>query len=467
MQHKGRGSNNIRIWPLYRQAEAWSAWSERVHQTEKRKKLFMNVIRILKTSPRTVCITLLGLLLLSYPISGGCAGELFVDSGSTRELMKKGEYEKAIEQLQDEFNLFPYLENLKNSLAGAYAAMGKRQLEHKKFDEAAENFDRALKLYPENQGFAIMRGIALYSGKRYDEASIVLEQTRHTIEDNVVILYYLGRIRYDTGNLPEAIDAWDKALIIDPENKAIAGLLDKARRELPAESHMKKGFGSKFVISYDEGSKSDIADDVLEVLDTAYKWVGSDLFHYPAVAVPVILYTRKEYRVATDSPEWSGGQYDGKIRLPIGGVIKITPILRGVLTHEYTHVVVGELARNNCPGWLNEGLAEIEGRKEYDPPLAALEAAARNDAFLPFRALEKSWSSVDTKDIMLAYQQSYSIAKYMVSNYGWHKVREILVNLGDGMSIEDSIAKALRDYGLGYKQIIQEWQVRISEEYKK
>ena len=427
----------------------------------------MNIERIYKPLPMAVFSILLGLLLLSYTLCDECTGESFLHSDSSRELINKGEYEKAIEQLQNELNLFPYLKNVKNSLADAYAALGKQHLGQKKFDEAAENFDRALKLFPEKLDFAIMRGVALYSGKRFDEAAIVLEQSRNTNEDNAVILFYLGRISYDKGNLPEAINAWDKALLLDPNNKAITGLLNKARRELPAESHMKKEFGSKFVISFDEGSKSDVADEVLEALDTAYNRVGSDLFHYPVVTVPVILYTRKEYLIATDSPEWSGGQYDGKIRLPIGGVSKINPILRGVLSHEYTHVVVAELTRNNCPGWLNEGLAEIEGRKEYDSSLAALETAARNGVFLPFTALEKSWSFVGTKDVMLAYQQSYSIAKFMVSNYGWHKVREILVNLGNGMSIDDSIAMALRDYGLDYKQIIQDWQIQVSEEYKR
>jgi tetratricopeptide (TPR) repeat protein len=410
---------------------------------------------------------ILGLLLLSYPIHAECAEGTILHNASSIELLKKKEYEKAIEQLQEDLNLFPYLENVKNNLAGAYAALGKLQLEQKKFDEAAENFDRALKLYPEKQGFAIMRGIALYSGRRLDEAAIVLEQALNKSQDNSVIHFYLGRIRYDTGNLQEAIDALGKALILDPENTSIAELLDKARRQLPTESNKKKEVGAKFIISYDEGSKSDIADEVLGVLDTAYNRVGSDLFHYPVVTIPVILYTRQEYRIATDSPEWSGGQYDGKIRIPIGGTSKINPILRRVLTHEYTHVVVGELTRNNSPGWLNEGLAEIEGRREFDSPLTALETAARNDAFLTFSSLEKSWSSVAANNIALAYQQSYSIAKFMVSNYGWHKVREILVNLGDGMSIDRSIAKALSDYGLDYKQIIQAWREQISREYKK
>ena len=427
----------------------------------------MTIRKTYQTLSLAVFTAILGLLPLSYPTPGDCAGNPLTYNISSRELLKKGEYEKAIQQLQDELNLFPYLENVKNNLAGAYAALGKRLLEQKKFDEAAENFDRAMKHFPESLDFAIMRGIALYSGKRLDEAAIVLEQTRNVIGDNAVIFYYLGRIRYDTGNLTDAIDLLGKALILDPENKGIAELLEKARRQLPTESRMKKEVGAKFVISYDEGSKSDIADEVLKVLDTAYNRVGSDLFHYPVATIPVILYTRQEYQIATESPEWSGGQYDGKIRLPIGGMSKINRILRRVLTHEYTHVVVGELTRNNCPGWLNEGLAEIEGRKESDSDLSALETATRSGFFLPFSGLEQSWMSLDKKNIMLAYQQSYSIAKFMVSNYGWHKVREILVNLGDGMSIDSSIAKALRDYGLDYKQIIQAWQEQIAREYKK
>ena len=102
---------------------------------------------------------------------------------------------------------------------------------------------------------------------------------------------------------------------------------------------------------------------MLKALERAYNRVGTDLSYYPSVRVPVILYTKKDYRSLTASPEWSGGLYDGKIRLPIGGAAHMTPMLRGVLFHEYTHVVVRELTKGNCPSWLNEGLAEYSGRR--------------------------------------------------------------------------------------------------------
>lgn len=384
---------------------------------------------------------------------------------SILELMHLGDYEKSLDQLQKAFSLFPYNETIRNKLAAAYENTGQRQLKRKLFDEAAGSFDRARELFPDRQEYGIQRGIALYLGKRYDDAAYELERDRHDGGDNAVLLFYLGLIRYDTGNLAEALDAWDKALALDPDNKTIREMAEKARRESAVESRMEKGYRSIFDISYDGGTRPDLADAVLKALESAFNGVGSDFSHYPSVRVPVILYTRQDYRSLTASPEWSGGLYDGKVRLPIGGVDEITPMLRGVLSHEYTHVVVRELTNDNCPSWLNEGLAEVEGRKEYDPPLTALEAAAKTGGFLPFASLEKSLASLTAKDAQLAYQQGYAMVRFMISAYGWHKVREILVNLGSGMTIEAAIARTFADYGLDYQGLVREWQAQMQKEY--
>ena len=130
---------------------------------------------------------------------------------------------------------------------------------------------------------------------------------------------------------------------------------------------MGKETSSRFTISYDTSSESRLADEILDVLESAYNRVGADFEHYPETRTPVILYTRQQYRETATAPDWSGGVYDGKIRLPVGGVKKINPRIRGILFHEYTHVVVRELTRGNCPTWLNEGLAVLEERKEFSP----------------------------------------------------------------------------------------------------
>ena len=413
----------------------------------------------------TILLFLSAVLPALFPADRSFADEPFDTNNSAVRLLQKGEYEKALALLQKTFSLFPYNDAVRNNLASAYAALAKRQLEEKRFDEAAGNFEQALKLTPDNRDFSILRGIALHAGKHYDEAIIVLDQARHAGGDSPTLLFYLGKAYYDSGNMEGALEAWDKALALEPGNKTLRDMAEKARREYAVESPMGRGYRSLFVISYDGGTGSDLVQSVLEQLDTAFNRVGSDFDYYPTARVPVILYTRKDFRDITHGPDWSGGIYDGKVRLPIGGAAALTPVLRGVLFHEYAHVVVGELTNRNCPVWLNEGLAEVEGRREYDPPLAALASAVKRGKLLPFADLEKSMLGLNAHDAALAYQQSYSLARYLVSSYGWHKVRELLVNLGTGKSFADAFSAAFGDYGLDYPKIVEAWKETVGKEY--
>ena len=432
-----------------------------------RKTWYIRLFQVPKTHRllRSAAICSLLLSLLTFPVLQAPAADPPLLDDSPLAHIQGGEYEKALEQLQKAFSLYPYNQEVRKALTAAYAAVGKRQLERKEFDEAAANFGHAAELAPENQEYAILRGIALYLGKHYDQAAIELEQASQGGGTSALPLFYLGRVYYDTGDLAKALEAWDRALLLEPENKTILEAAAKARREAAVESRMNKGYSPMFSISHDEGTRPDLADAVLDVLETAYNRVGSDLAYYPVTRVPVILYTKKDYRLVTAGPEWSGGLYDGKVRLPIGGARELTPVLRGVLFHEYTHVVVGELAKGNCPTWLNEGLAEVEGRKEYDHAHADLGKAVKTGALLQFTSLEKSLSGLNAQEAALAYEQSYVMVRFMIASYGWHKVRDILVNLGTGMRIEPAIAKAFADYGLDYPSIVQEWQAYMRKEY--
>jgi tetratricopeptide (TPR) repeat protein len=384
---------------------------------------------------------------------------------SADELLRRGDYAAALEILQQTFASNPYNATIRNNLAVAHAYVGKQYLDGKRFDEAAEQFDKARTLDAETTDYVVLRGIALYLGKHYDEATITLEQARLVRNEDGRLLYYLGLAYYDTGKLSAAREVWESALVLDADNKAIRELVARAGREEIIESRMGKGYSSMFSISYDEGTTSNLATAVLETLEAAYNQVGSDLSYYPVTHVPVILYTRKDYRSVTAGPEWSGGLYDGKVRLPIGGVSELTPQLRGLLFHEYSHVVVGELTKGNCPVWLNEGLAEIAGRREYDSPLSELAGAVKSTRLLSVSELEKSFASLNTKDVALAYQQSYSLVRFMIASYGLYKVRDLLDNLGRGLKIGAAVAATFADFGLNYQGIIQEWQASIMKEY--
>ena len=98
------------------------------------------------------------IFLSAVSVPQATAGDPYLLNDSAIELMQRGEYEKALEQLQNAFSLFPYNEPIRKSLTAAYVEVGKRQLTRNQSDAAAENFENALKLSPDIQAYGILRG---------------------------------------------------------------------------------------------------------------------------------------------------------------------------------------------------------------------------------------------------------------------------------------------------------------------
>lgn len=414
----------------------------------------------MKIRARFMIITLLALF-PGLPVHmSGAAETPQTPVGTAPKDLSDDELGKVLEQLQHDYNIFPADTKLRHRLAVTHALIGRRRLEQRQFDEAAASYDRARELEPDNGAFRLGRGIALYGGKHYDDALFELEQARLFDGESATVLFFLGKVYYDTGNLESALEVWKKGLVLAPDNADLRALIEKTTREATVEARMGKETSSRFVISYDVATETRLANDVLDILDTAYNRVGSDFEHYPDARIPVILYTRQEFRATADGPEWSGGVYDGKIRLPIRGLREITPQVRAILFHEYTHVVIRELTKGNCPTWLNEGLAMLEERQESAP--TALKVAMGAPISLP--VLEGSFLSLGPKEAAQAYRQSFTMVDYLVSTYGWHKVREILVNLGKGMKMDEAVSKAFADYGLDYTALIHEVQEHLQED---
>lgn len=381
-----------------------------------------------------------------------------IHSGYGRELIMRGEYEKGLEQLRRAYLLFPLNPTLKQNLAEGYAAYGHRLFKNGRYEQADDNFVKAQELYPEEATYAVLRGISNYHLKKYDVARHELQQARPKKPDSPEVLYYLGLVYYESDSRQEAVQVWEEALRLVPGRHEIARQLEKARREMTVENGMERSHSSRFDLSYDSGVDSAFAMAILDALEQAASQVNGDLGYFPTARVPVVIYKREDYKTVTASPDWSGGVYDGTIRLPFGALCELTPRLRAVLFHEYAHVVVFELTRGNCPLWLNEGIAEFFGRLQFNPPMAELGKAARARSYQDFRKLETGFNGLSVSQAALAYQQSYAMVNHMVVSYGWHRVMAILARLGNGAGIDSAISEALQDFALGYDALVLEWQ---------
>jgi tetratricopeptide (TPR) repeat protein len=378
------------------------------------------------------------------------------------DLLNRGEYAKAISQLQDAHRNYPYDEVIKKNLATGYVLSGQKFLGKGQLTEAIDHFERASELYPDDGNLQLFHGIALVGQKKYDYATVVLERARGISGESKAYYYHLGRVKYETGNLADAVELWEKALTLDPGDASLRTLLEKTKRELLVEGEMAKGFSGRFNISYDVVANAAFADEILQVLEEAYNKVGSLLNHYPEAPIPVLIYTQKDFKNLVKGPEWSGGVYDGKIRLPIGGIQQITPEVRAVLYHEYVHVIMFELTHGNCPMWLNEGIAEYVGRSQSSAKQNIRSIAVQQGKLLTIHQLEKSFTAMTARDAAIAYEQSYSLLQYLVTAFGWHKVNDLLRSLATGLPIVPAFRAAFSDFSLEYESMIADWQATLT-----
>jgi hypothetical protein len=98
---------------------------------------------------------------------------------------------------------------------------------------------------------------------------------------------------------------------------------------------------------------------ILELLDKAFNILHERLGEYPRDEIKVILYSKPAFRDITQAPDWAGGSYDGKIRIPVGGLTTAEEAtgLQNILVHEMTHAFLFRMAPAGLPLWFNEGLA--------------------------------------------------------------------------------------------------------------
>jgi tetratricopeptide (TPR) repeat protein len=386
-------------------------------------------------------------LLLIAPSLAMAGPELLLQEGI--ELLNAGKVTAALEILHQAERQFPDRSRVAGILGEAYLRLGMQQLQGG--DEAAARaaFANAKSYLPQDprpwQGTAIswLHGghPAAALGELHEALAIAGEQPE--------LLLLLGRAHYAAGDLAQAEEVWQKVAELDEGGEATA-LLDKVRRERQAELNMTRDLAGRFPLAYAPGVGSDLADAVLEVLQEAYQDLGRNLGHYPDSDIPVLLYAREDFASITRSPEWAGAVYDGKIRVPLGGVRQMSPPLKALLYHEYAHVVARFLAKGRVPVWLNEGIAEVAGRR-YDAP-SGKTLSASGQTLAP-EALDRPFSALPTELVPLAYQQSYERVSRLVDLCGWAPLGELLQRLGSGLSWDDAVARAYAPCGYDWPRL--------------
>jgi tetratricopeptide (TPR) repeat protein len=312
-------------------------------------------------------------------------------------------------------------------------------------DRAATLFAEALEIRPDESVLLFGAGAAAHAQGKPQEA---LARLRQAIDRNprlVEAARLLGAIAYDQGDLPLAIRTYENALKYAPQNRAIHDQLQAWREEQTAHSGFEERRSDRFRVMFEGRAEEALAADATTILSSAFWRIGETLGVYPSDTVVAILYTEKQFRDITRAPDWSGGQYDGRIRIPVAGATQQPALFQRVLTHELTHAILSRVAPRGVPSWLNEGLAQYFDGSSADQARRRMRSSPRR---LPLTSLERGFGHLNGADAQVAYDESLLAIGLMLERpgFGWTRLLRAL----DGSPTPERV---LDSFGLSYADL--------------
>jgi tetratricopeptide (TPR) repeat protein len=350
-----------------------------------------------------------------------------------------GNLKAATELLREACRLEPgndlYRTNLQAVLINAAFA----DLGAERFRDAIPRFTEALALGDRGE---IRRGLgyAYYRTDNPDQARANLERAVDQGAGDVETYLTLGRIYLDRHDQTHALAMLEKAVAAGADQPGLADTIARLKRDAEAEADYHALGSSHFVIKIEGREDTEAARTVLNALEDAYRRVGARFAYYPLERLEVVLYPDQTFREVTGSPHWSGGIYDGRIKMPIGGLARGSDRLARTVRHEYAHAAIVTLSKGKAPVWLNEGLAQVAEETGDQGRANRLRMALADGSLLTLTDLEGGFTRFDRDQASLAYSQAYFAAKYLLDQKGGYNVRRLL----EAMATADTIDAAFR-----------------------
>jgi hypothetical protein len=308
-------------------------------------------------------------------------------------------------------------------------------LEEGRFKDADAAFERALASAPDDPVLLLGAGLAARRLSDHARARAVLTRALQIDPALTPASQLLGTMLYESGDLEEAVRVYEAALVRAPGQEQMQARVDAWRKEALLHSGFRRAQGGHFTVLFEGPAEELAASAAVDILERAYLRVGDFLQTYPPETVTVILYTQQQFRDVTRTPGWSGGLYDGRIRLPIRGGLAERDELERVLTHEYVHALVRGVAVGGVPAWLNEGLAtilEAGGRERIEQEFA------RRPVLVPLDQISGSFAALPPEAVPVAYINGALAVQDILSRAGPSRLMGLIKDLGTGVPFDDA-----------------------------
>jgi tetratricopeptide (TPR) repeat protein len=326
--------------------------------------------------------------------------------------------------------------------------LGHRALREQRHDEAIARYRSALVYHDDLEPARVGLILSLMKTDQLDYA-LSESQTalaRHPGSADLLRLY--GEALYRSNRLEEALSAWRRA-VAQGAGADLEGRIAQVQNEQQKTGSYLSTEASHFTLQIDgERPAPALESEIVTVLEETYSEFARTLDHLPAADITVILYTRQMFRDITQAGPGVEGLFDGKVRLPLGGLTRLTPGARATVRHELAHAFIHSKTRGRAPRWLHEGIAqwlEPSSARSYGAALAREARRRPPDAPVPF-----------------SYPAALSQVEYLVETYGAHDIPRLLDRLRDAADLDS----ALRDtYRVDSRGLGSEWSLWLARAF--
>lgn len=256
------------------------------------------------------------------------------------------------------------------------------------------------------------------------EALEILERALGGNRRNPLLLAMAGSAAWRSDRAQDAVRYWTESLEIAPDRQ-VERMLRQAEREVAADRSSQRLVGIRFTFRYDDRSISpEQARSLVQVLDGEYARVSQELGCRLEERMTTVIQSREDYLKATGPAEWSGGFYDGRIRLAL---LEPVPgnLTRETIAHEVVHACLARLGQ--WPAWVHEGLAQkISGRTLGSGERALIQKMAQAKQLPSLSNMSQSFSRLSADHARAAYGMALAAAELLYAHYGTEGVRSLL-----------------------------------------
>ena len=277
----------------------------------------------------------------------------------------------------------------------------------------------------DNRNAAILRARALLQLTRPREAFAVIDEALRTHGSDADLLAMAGLTRLQLDDIPAAKAFLERSLTIQP-SPSIQSVLRRVERESAGDASSEKTYGTRFAMRY-EGGQLDprSARELTQVFDREVTRISQELGCNSNDRLAVIIQSRENYSATTGAADWSGGRYDGRIRIALAPGGSVDAETTRTFSHEYTHACLASLG--SWPSWLHEGIAQrMAGDTPHPQQLQILEQLGQAGQLPKLRNLAGGWARLDARSARVAYTLALVAIQKVYGRYQTYGVRTLL-----------------------------------------